>query len=444
MIYGFAVWSWWILFAAYLISVQRRRVYVSGLVLAYLLTLSIQYWPGAFVYALPWYDPHHPYLMRFTRETIQTGYFITLLGMFSFLIGSQAYYILFKTAQKKDVQKIISLPPKNESRFMLWYAIIISVILGPVVVGIPSLSTISVGAMSLALSAICLIIYPSVLKRKKIRMLRIMFVSGIFFTIYFVIFKGFMSYAASNMIILISFAMVNYPTKAWKKILMIIAAFYFGLSLATTWMTQRDAVRESVWKEKQSLGDRLGEGAKIVTEFKLLNPFNNEQLENYDIRFNQNSFVGAAYEYLRDGFVPYAKGETLLMAIYSMVPRIMWKDKPIIAGSGNLVSNYTGIPLSESSSFGIGQVMELYINWGISAVAIGHFIFGLFFTFLDNRAAEHLARGGTKVFLQYFIIGISFMAPLAPFMDMTMTAISAYIFSVFFIKFIIPSFIRFK
>ena len=79
-----------------------------------------------------------------------------------------------------------------------------------------------------------------------------------------------------------------------------------------------------------------------------------------------------------------------------MVPRILWPEKPVSAGSPAIVSEMTGLHLSPTTSFGVGNVMELQINFGIPGVVLGFFGLGWLLGMLDFKAAvaEFLWRFG--------------------------------------------------
>ena len=91
----------------------------------------------------------------------------------------------------------------------------------------------------------------------------------------------------------------------------------------------------------------------------------------------------------------FARGETIWHAIIAPVPRALWPNKPIVAGSGDLVSRYTGIMFAEGTSVGIGPVMEMYVNFGSAGVFVGFIVIGLFLGYIDFRAGESLRRART-------------------------------------------------
>ena len=105
----------------------------------------------------------------------------------------------------------------------------------------------------------------------------------------------------------------------------------------------------------------------------------------------------------------FARGETFWQALIALIPRALWPDKPGVAGSGNLVSEYTGIQFAAGTSVGIGQVMEFYINFGTFGVVFGFIIFGLVVTICDTCAGERLASGDLYGFVLWYMPGLSML-----------------------------------
>jgi hypothetical protein len=141
-----------------------------------------------------------------------------------------------------------------------------------------------------------------------------------------------------------------------------------------------------------------------------------------DERLNQNVLVGAAVIYLDEGHHALAKGATLIDAAWSVVPRAIWPNKPMSAGSGDLVSTYTGIPFAEGTSVGIGQVMELYINFGLTSVVIGFVVIGGVLAYLDETAVRALMRGDVRKFVLVYLPGLSLLNVGGSFVESASTA----------------------
>lgn len=70
---------------------------------------------------------------------------------------------------------------------------------------------------------------------------------------------------------------------------------------------------------------------------------------------------------------PYAYGETVYSALYTLIPRFLWEDKPVVAGGSEFFVRYTGLvqPVEDVTSIGIAYPFELYANGGPVVVVAG-------------------------------------------------------------------------
>jgi hypothetical protein len=93
---------------------------------------------------------------------------------------------------------------------------------------------------------------------------------------------------------------------------------------------------------------------------------------------------------------PYAYGQTFIDAGIALVPRILWRDKPSIAGGSQFVGQFTGIRrlAGDTTSVGLPYQFEFYANGGPIAVVCGLFIVGFLCASLERslfRKANSLA-----------------------------------------------------
>src|SRR5262249_54238189 len=133
--------------------------------------------------------------------------------------------------------------------------------------------------------------------------------------------------------------------------------------------------------------------------------------------------------FLGSGAQDFARGDTLWEALLALVPRVVWPDKPIVAGSGNLVTTYTGISFSEGTSVGIGQVMEFYVNFGDIGVILGFLIMGTIITIMDWSAYQSLKQGDWERFVFWYLPGLSFLQVGGSLVGVTAGAASAAVLS---------------
>jgi hypothetical protein len=129
--------------------------------------------------------------------------------------------------------------------------------------------------------------------------------------------------------------------------------------------------------------------------------------------------------YLDSGMADFAQGSTFVDAAVAMVPRALWPDKPVIAGSGDLVSDYTGITFAAGTSVGVGQVLEAYVNFGRTGVVATFLALGLIISYLDRRASIYLRRGQLLKFLKLYLPGLGLLQVGGAFSEATSTAAAA-------------------
>ena len=113
--------------------------------------------------------------------------------------------------------------------------------------------------------------------------------------------------------------------------------------------------------------------------------------------------------YLNIGYEEFASGATFWQAVIALVPRAVWPDKPVFAGSMGLVTQYTGVTYAEGTSVGIGQVMEFYINFGTAAVLLGFLTLGVLVAGIDKAMADRLAAGDWRGCAFWFMPGIALL-----------------------------------
>jgi hypothetical protein len=123
-----------------------------------------------------------------------------------------------------------------------------------------------------------------------------------------------------------------------------------------------------------------------------------------------------------------------------VIPRILWEDKPIMAGGGNVAAYFTGMTFSEGTSVGIGHIMEFYINFGPIGVVIGLALLGIIARILDFKAAIKLRAGNWPGFMAWFLPSISLLGTGGTLLEMTGSAAASIVLVVFLNKFSFRSF----
>ncbi len=227
------------------------------------------------------------------------------------------------------------------------------------------------------------------------------------FPIFTILTAGFIGYGVFAAMMVLSFALVFYRPR-WQAVAGLAAVAYLGLSAYVTYMRDRDEMRETVWGG-QTYAVRWEKLRAIFIQFEFFRPGNERQLQAIDDRLNQNYLMGLACIHLESGLVPWAHGRTLWRAVLAVVPRIVWPEKPVVAGSGQLVSEYTGLVFAEGTSVGIGPVMEFFVNFGRAGVIIGFCCLGVALRLFDWQAARCLHRADPAGFVLWYLPGLSFL-----------------------------------
>jgi hypothetical protein len=201
---------------------------------------------------------------------------------------------------------------------------------------------------------------------------------------------------------------------------------YLGLSVYVTYMRDRRDIREVVWSGA-AFADRIARVEETFLDPEFFDPRRPEHLLRVEERLNQDALVGAAVTYLASRPREFAQGTTFVQALVALVPRAIWPDKPVVGGSGDLVTTYTGIRFAEGTSVGIGQVMEAYVNFGRDGVVILFFILGGVIAWVDRWSALRLRQGDGTGFLVWYLPGLCLLQVGGSLSEMTAAAAAAWI-----------------
>lgn len=234
---------------------------------------------------------------------------------------------------------------------------------------------------------------------------------------------GFMSFGIAAVIIVLSALLI--PVRSRLRITIVASvAVVVGISVFLAYFEHRTEIRGAVWggadmdtRIETSLG-----AAKDVQIFDSRNP---SHLEALNLRLNQNYFVGLAASRIAAGKVDYLRGRSLWEGLLAMVPRALWPDKPVVNGSPKLVAEMTGLTLSKGTSFGVGNVMELQINFGIPGIIIGFIALGFLIGTLDRLAAVADATGRLGDAFLFFLPVVALIQPNGSVVDMASGAAAA-------------------
>jgi hypothetical protein len=234
--------------------------------------------------------------------------------------------------------------------------------------------------------------------------------------------RGFIGYGAVAALTVLVFISGFIRPRALVLAGALIVA-YVGLSVFVTYMRDRRDIRDTVWGG-QSMQVRVNQLEKTLTDFEWFDLSRSEHLGQVDGRLNQSFLTGLAVSRLSDSG-EYVHGDTLWQATLALVPRALWPDKPIEAGSGNMVSEYTGLRFAPGTSVGIGHVMEFYVNFGTLGVVVGFLAMGVLVTILDVTAADRLVMNNLHGFVLWFLPGISLLQVGGSLVEATVSTVAS-------------------
>jgi hypothetical protein len=231
---------------------------------------------------------------------------------------------------------------------------------------------------------------------------------------------GFLSYGAAAVMIVIS-VLAILARSYWRAVSGVVVASLIGLTLFVNYFEHREDIRESVWGGA-STSNRIASVGEIFTNFHLIDLDSEKDLIALDQRLNQNLFVGLAATRINDGEVEYLNGQSVADGLLALVPRAFWADKPVTGGSGQIVADMTGLELNKDTSWGVGNVMEFYINFGLPGLVIGFASLGWLIGLLDRQAALAEWRGELKSVFIYFLPAVAVIQPGASIVEISGSA----------------------
>jgi hypothetical protein len=389
----------WIVAVVVLALVRRqRRCEGSGLLYAYFLNLWTIHWLGAAVYLLPWFR-------RGDVEVVQLGFEQSTYGIVAFVVGCLVVAPLLDSSRSRSDEGDDGSPAASSgvARYYLIVGGLAYLFLGQL--RLPTLGAIVAAGQQLLVAGLCLKSWWAWQAGRTRRLAGWLGLSCLL-PIFTIVHTGFLAYGAIAALLLFVFV-GSFFRPRWKMVAVALVVAYAGLSFYVSYMRDRTDIRETVWGGRP-LDERIEQLTGTVTSIEWFDPGDVSHLAAIDERLNQNYLVGMAVDLLsRTG--AYAHGETLVDGALALVPRVVWPEKAIFAGSGDLVSRFTGLRFREGTSVGIGTVLELYANFGTVSVMVGFMLLGVLMTALDAAAHRELVQGRWDRFTFWFLAGMSFL-----------------------------------
>jgi hypothetical protein len=343
---------------------------------------------------------------------VTSGLVITIIGVIGFVIGVFVIDSLRQPAGGRPIR--LAIRDSGEEHTLLILGTMFFVIVYPIASRLPSGASLSTAGAYMVISGICLLFLKAKLEHRVMKWGQF-FGASVVIPMATLMAWGFLGQAITALIVVTAFVIQFWrPQRRW--VLALIPLLWLALSFYVTYMEARKSIRDVVWSNS-GYATRVEHIVREFSDFKFFDPTDIADLHWIDMRLNQNVLVGQAVEYMGAGFVPFAKGETLVLAAVAWIPRAIWIGKPVTAGSGNIVAKYTGRDFAFGTSIGVGPILELYLNFGSWGVFVGMAVVGGALRFVDTEAANYLYGGNVWRFARYHILGMTLVHPQGNFAE---------------------------
>lgn len=417
--FGLKIWAFVALCFVMLHSIKGRKS--VSLPLIFFSDLSINHLLGAIIYVFPWYIPQNGYILNYTAEQVAEGFLQTSYGLLAFLAGM----ITLTLIRKKSPLKVSNQIPLNKMAGKIFGLGALFYFLLKPLTQIPGLSTISTSGWVLMQCGICLALWDSYRQGNKKRFAVWFTIGLILFPSYTILTTGAIEFAIKAILVIICFVSIFYRPK-WHLICATPLILFVGLTFFVNYMQVRNEIRQAAYSN-DVVKERIEIVKKAYRDKSFFNFRDSRHLELIDIRLNQNCFVGMVVDNIEAGLNDFARGATIVRAVQAMIPRVIWRNKPVIGGGGTLFAEYTGFEIVDDTTFGVGLPLELYINFGTTSIVIGLFIMGLIVTWFDGKAAYGLFQNDSREFLKFFIPGLAMTRTIASLSEISSSVASAFV-----------------
>jgi hypothetical protein len=395
--YLLALALWPAAFAMLLARAWGGRQPVVGLALAYWINLAMIHLLGGAIQLLPWH--HSP-----ERANTLLGFPLTGLAMAGLLVGQFLCRPgLFLPREMARAQSGLPLTFVRPTFLCAMAGLFTYFGLGAVLGKVPSLTAILSNGLNLTVAGFCLLWWTYYRNDQRNKAWIIVGCTALIPAMT-VLLRGFLGFGVCAVLSIACFIAAYYTPRKTVLIAAVVVAF-LALSLWAVYSAARTQIRSAVWGGR-GMDERLETTSSSLEKNMSLFDFGSSQhLASIESRLNQNYLLGASRRMLEAGEVPFAEGETMVDALVALVPRAIWPEKPQFAGSGMLVTRFTGIRFVTTTSVGIGQVMELYVNFGAAGVFLGYVLISIILSLADYHAGRCLLQGKMEAFLVIFVAG---------------------------------------
>ncbi len=407
----------WLIAAAYTLARHWYDGQGAGLVLTYVLSFGAIYWLAASMYVLPWY-------LSPDFDMTVGGLRVATVAMLAFGLGGEIGTALFRRFGPAPMQSDPIAADPRLANAALAVGAMFYIVISPIVAALPTAEALASTTSSLMVLGVALKAWNAWQNGRTVRTW-LWLAATLLAPFITVVGQGFLGFGFAAMVIVAAFVASFYRPR-WQVIAVGLLVAYGGLSIYVTYMRDRRDIRQVVWGG-EALGSRVDRLAATVADFEWFDLHDIDHLHRIDERLNQDAFIGMAVDGIQSGAVPLAYGGTLWDATLALIPRAIWPDKPVRAGSGDLVSTYTGLTFDQDTSVGIGHVMECYVNFAMPGVIVGFLLIGAVVVYVDRSARAWLDRGDAARFAIRYVPGLSLLLVGGSFVEMTSSAAAAIV-----------------
>jgi hypothetical protein len=381
-----------VLIVVRLLKAKRGPTHI-GCQLSFLAALWINNLFAPLVYLVPGYCGIFPELMV-------PGALVCLYGLVGFAAGSFFLSKLFGVRPLKESGPVPEVPSGlRKGLLALGILFFIANRLGA---GLPGIQAIFSSGQQLLVVAAVLNIWEAV-RTKQSQKVIFWVAVGFIFPAETVVNSGFLGFGIESLAPVLIFVATCTGKRNYSRTAVLgVLGLYLGLSFYVTYMRDRSEIRASVWGGDR-FSRRVEQFAHTMENFELFSIDKPNHLDAISSRLNYTWLVGAGVSYLQNT-QEWARGDTLVTAALGFVPRLIWKDKPQQGGS-NLITKYTGLVFSQGTSVPMGQILELYVNFGSWLVFSVYAAIGGLLAYLDVVGSNALKTGAFQTFIYCFVIG---------------------------------------
>ncbi|HUN21920.1 MAG TPA: hypothetical protein PK299_02170 [Anaerolineales bacterium] len=182
-----------------------------------------------------------------------------------------------------------------------------------------------------------------------------------------------------------------------KSVFQLIIFIPILIIIANSWLSVRGIIRNGSIRELR-LDQQVSQLVISLSE-DIQSESSQSPLEGIYGRVDMSSILIAQTTY-QPKYQPFVYGKTIIDSLYFVVPRIIWRNKPIVTGGSAYVSKFTGLTFAKGTSVDLPYQFELFANWGWFGVFGGLFVIGYFIGTIERVTINY--AGNIPIFLGLF------------------------------------------